>query len=69
MIDKTWPHVDGYENPLPEAGQYEERYPVTSDRRALIDGAVSVSPLSLPHTFVDAPGLHTLLEDIDGTKS
>lgn len=65
LIDKTWPHVDGYENPLPEAAQYKSRYPETSDRRALIDGAVSVSPLSLPHTFVDSPELDTLIEDIN----
>ncbi|WP_433634414.1 5'/3'-nucleotidase SurE [Halomicrococcus sp. NG-SE-24] len=47
LVDKTWPHVDGYENPLHEADQYQDRYPEASDRRALIDGAVSISPLSL----------------------
>lgn len=69
LIDKTWPHVDGYENPLHEAAEYKGRYPEASDRRALIDGAVSISPLSLPHSFVDSPALTTLIEDFNHTES
>lgn len=67
LVDKTWPHVDGYENPLHEATQYQDRYPEASDRRALIDGAVSVSPLSLTHSYIDSPELATLIETINGS--
>lgn len=67
LVDKTWPHVEGYENPLGEAGQYRDRYPEASDRRALIDGAVSVSPLSPSLSTVESPSLSSLLDAIDGT--
>lgn len=67
LIDKTWPHVDGYENPLHEAAQYQDRYAETSDRRALIDGAVSITPLSLTHSYVDSPALTALIEGLNGT--
>jgi 5'-nucleotidase len=67
LVDKTWPHVDGYENPLREAGQYRERYPERSDRRAIIDGAVSISPLSVSHSYVDSSVLASLVEGLDGT--
>jgi len=64
LIDKTWPHVDGYENPLEEAAAYKNRYPESSDRRALIAGAVSISPLSLPHSVVESPALDELVEEL-----
>jgi 5'-nucleotidase len=67
LIDKTWPHVDGYENPLPEAAQHQDRYAETSDRKALIDGAVSMTPLSLTHSYVDSPALTTLIQDLSST--
>lgn len=67
LVDKTWPHVEGYENPLEDAGRYRDRYPETSDRRALIDGAVSVSPLSRTLSPVDTPALASLLEQ--GTRT
>ncbi len=67
LVDKTWPHVDGYENPLHEATQYQDRYPETSDRRALIDGAVSITPLSPTNSYVDSPALTTLIESSNDT--
>lgn len=67
LIDKTWPHVDGYENPLHKAEQHQDRYAETSDRRALIDGAVSMTPLSLTHSYVESPALTTLIESLNGT--
>ncbi|MDR5672099.1 putative acid phosphatase [Halalkaliarchaeum sp. AArc-CO] len=67
LIDKTWPHVEGYENPLEGAARYRDRYPEASDRRALIDGAVSVSPLSSSLSAVDSPALASLVETIDET--
>ena len=66
LIDKTWPHVDGYENPLDEANQYRDRYPESSDRRALMEGVVSISPLSLTHSYVDSPALNTIIDQLDG---
>jgi 5'-nucleotidase len=65
LIDQTWPHVDGYENPLIEGAQYRDRYPESSDRRALIDGAVSISPVSLFQSSVDSPALRALIERLN----
>jgi 5'-nucleotidase len=65
LIDRTWPHVDGYENPLDGAGRYRDRYPERSDRRAIIDGAVSISPLSLTHSYVDSSAMADLVDDLD----
>ncbi len=48
LRDKFWPHVEGYENPMVDIDDVRDRYPVGSDRRAVVDGEVSVSPLSAP---------------------
>ena len=68
LVDKTWPHVEGYENPLEGAAQYRDRYPEASDRRALIDGAVSVSPLSVTLSSRDSPELVSLIETLNGSE-
>lgn len=65
LVDKTWPHVDGYENPLTDAVQHQDRYPENSDRRALIDGAVSISPLSPSHSSLDSPVLTSVVESLN----
>ena len=57
LVDRTWPHVTGWDNPLPGVESYRDRYPEDSDRLALVDGDVSVSPLSITHEFVESPTL------------
>jgi len=47
LRDSVWPGVVGFENPFPVTDEYRDRYPVGTDRRAMIDGEVSVSPLSI----------------------
>jgi 5'-nucleotidase len=50
LRDDIWPGVVGFENPFPMAEEDRERYPEGTDRRALVDGEVSVSPLSVDHS-------------------
>ncbi len=50
LQDTVWPGVVGWENPFPATDEYRNRYPVGTDRRAMIDGEVSVSPLSVSRT-------------------
>ena len=49
LRDDVWPGVVGFENPFPPTEAHRERYPEGTDRRALVDGEVSVSPLSVDH--------------------
>jgi 5'-nucleotidase len=63
LHDSTWPDVVGFKNPFPPTDEYRDRYPVGSDRRALMDGAVSVSPLSVTMDSVGSERLAELLED------
>jgi len=63
LHDSTWPDVVGFQNPFPPTDEYRERYPVGSDRRALMDGAVSVSPLSVTMDAAESERLADLLDD------
>lgn len=65
LVDKTWPHVEGFENPFPEAHDHRERYPENSDRRAVLDGDVSVSPMSIHHEYVESAELADLFATLD----
>jgi len=65
LEDKVWPHVAGWDNPFPGIEDHRDRYPVGSDRRALLDGGVSVSPLSVDHEFVDSPAIRSVVEGVD----
>jgi Predicted acid phosphatase len=49
LRDDVWPGVVGFENPFPPTEEHRERYPEGTDRRALIEGEISVSPLSVDH--------------------
>ncbi len=49
LRDNVWPGVVGFENPFPPTEEHRERYPEGTDRRALIEGEISVSPLSVDH--------------------
>ncbi|WP_136717137.1 5'/3'-nucleotidase SurE [Halorientalis salina] len=58
--DVVWPGTVGWENPFPTDDETRDRYPEGTDRRALIEGEVSVSPLTAPATAVDATGVEEI---------
>jgi len=65
LRDRTWPGVVGWENPFPPTDEHRRRYPVGTDRRALVDAAVSVSPLSVQHASPDSAALAEVVETLD----
>ena len=65
LVDSTWPHVTGWDSPLPGADEHRDRYPEESDRVALIDGDVSVSPLSINHEYAESRRLDDAIERVN----
>ena len=65
LHDRTWPGVVGWENPFPPTDEHRERYPVGTDRRAMVDASVSVSPLAVTHASPDSAALAEVVETID----
>jgi 5'-nucleotidase len=65
LSDRTWPGVVGWENPFPPTEEHRDRYPLGTDRRAMVDAAVSVSPLSVSHGVADSPHLADVVETLD----
>ena len=65
LRDRTWPGVVGWENPFPPTDEHRSRYPVGTDRRAMVDAAVSVSPLSVRHASPDSAALANVVETLD----
>lgn len=65
LRDKFWPHTVGYENPLLGIDEVRERYDEGSDRRAIVDGEVSVSPLSAPRTATHHETLDAIVETLN----
>jgi 5'-nucleotidase len=65
LRDRTWPGVVGWENPFPPTDEHRSRYPVGTDRRAMVDAAVSVSPLSMRHASPDSAALAEVVETLD----
>jgi len=61
LRDVAWPDTAGWENPFDSDVDLAERYPEGSDRRAIIDGAVSVSPLTAPAVGVRSDALETMV--------
>jgi 5'-nucleotidase len=49
LRDTVWPGVVGFENPFPPTEKHRERYEKGTDRRSLVDGEISISPLSVDH--------------------
>jgi 5'-nucleotidase len=62
MHDAVWPGTVGFENPFPPTDRQRDRYPVGTDRRALVDGEVSVSPLSIEHEDVESEALAAVVD-------
>ena len=69
LRDVVWPDTVGWENPFGTDAALDDRYPVGSDRRALVDGEISVSPLSVPVSEVSDPALDALVEGFNANEA
>jgi 5'-nucleotidase len=69
LRDVVWPGTIGWENPFPVDDEIRERYPEGTDRRALIDGDISVSPLTAPALAVETAALEGLIADYNESES
>ncbi len=67
MHEEVWPGIVGFENPFPPTEEHRERYPRGSDRRALVEGAISVSPLSLAHGDAESETLTAVIDAYNAT--
>jgi len=65
LDDSVWPDTAGFENPFPLADRHAERYPHGSDRRAMVEGEVSVSPLTVNHGHAESESLVGVVESLD----
>jgi len=68
LKDSVWPGVVGFENPFPPDPDLRERYPEGTDRRALVEGEISVSPLSVDHGEADDVALQAVVDAYNGTE-
>lgn len=64
LNDVVWPETEGFENPFPLAEHHSERYPHGSDRRAMVEGEVSVSPLSVDHGHAESESLVGVVDSL-----
>jgi 5'-nucleotidase len=64
LNDQLWPHVVGWENPMPGIDDHRDRYPIGSERRAVIDGDVSVSGLTAPRNAVETDALERVVDGL-----
>jgi 5'-nucleotidase len=64
LRDVSWPDTVGYENPFPPRDEHRDRYPIGSDRRAMVDGEVSVSPLAVHHGHTADPTLASVVDSL-----
>ena len=64
LDDTVWPDTEGFENPFPLDDAHTERYPHGSDRRAMVEGEVSVSPLSVDHGHAESESLVGVVESL-----
>jgi 5'-nucleotidase len=68
MHDEVWPGTVGYENPFPPTDRQRERYPRGTDRRAMVDGEISVSPLSIDHGDTETEALIDVVSAYNGEQ-
>jgi 5''/3''-nucleotidase SurE len=69
LRDVVWPDTAGWENPFASDADLAERYPAGSDRYALVNGDISVSPLTAPAVGVHSAGLETMVSGFnDGER-
>jgi len=69
LRDVVWPDTAGWENPFESDTDLAERYPTGSDRRAIVDGAVSLSPLTAPAVGVQSSELETLVQGFNESEA
>jgi 5'-nucleotidase len=69
MHDSVWPEVVGFENPFPPTDAHRERYPTGSDRRALVDGEISVSPLTIDHDGDESERLRSVVDRYNAERN
>ncbi|MFB6165249.1 MAG: 5'/3'-nucleotidase SurE [Haloarculaceae archaeon] len=62
LQDVVWPGTVGWESPFPPNDDLRERYPVGSDRRALVEGEVSVSPLTAPAVATHTESIQAVVD-------
>ena len=69
LRDVVWPDTAGWENPFASEHDLAERYPEGSDRRAIVDGAVSISPLTAPAVGVRTEALEGLVAEFNESEA
>jgi len=69
LRDSLWPHVVGWENPMPGIDEHRERYAVGTERRAVIDGEVGVSGLTAPRNAVETDALGRVVNAVDRART
>jgi 5'-nucleotidase len=69
LRDVVWPETRGWQNPFPVDDEVRERYPRGTDRRALIDGAVSVSPLTAPPVAVTTSAIEDVVDGYNDSEA
>jgi 5'-nucleotidase len=65
LSDSVWPDTVGFENPFPLHDDHRERYPHGSDRRAMVEGEISVSPLTVDHGHAESTRLPSVVDSLD----
>jgi 5'-nucleotidase len=65
LNDQLWPHVVGWENPMPGIEEHRDRYPIGTERRAVIDGEVAVSGLTAPRNALETDALDSVVKTVD----
>lgn len=68
LRDMVWPDTVGWQNPFPVDDEVRERYPVGTDRRALIEGEVSVSPLTAPASATHADAVAEIVDGYNDSE-
>jgi 5'-nucleotidase len=69
LHDTVWPGTVGWESPFPNDVDLRERYEVGTDRRALVEGEISVSPLTAPAVAVTTPELDGMVTGFNESEA
>lgn len=69
LRDVVWPDTAGWENPFAGDADLAKRYPAGSDRYALVNGDISVSPLTAPAVGVRSTALETMVSEFNGSEA
>lgn len=69
LRDVVWPDTAGWQNPFAGDADLAKRYPAGSDRYALVNGDISVSPLTAPAVGVRSTALETMVSEFNGSEA